>query len=149
MDKFLLDIGYIPKDCDSEIISCGDPDGSGTKEVSLEWVGNEISSSTSTERVNTASQNIWDPNSQVWTEVVEKFLSDLSSDKKIDPKKICGSWAIFQDEEPQVSGLKVVSEDDDGGEFANDEGEFNGHFYIRYQLQEDDEFYGEKVVVFK
>jgi hypothetical protein len=149
MDKYLLDVGYIPKDCDSEFISCGDPDGSGTKEINLVWFGDEISSTGSTDRVNTASQDVWDPNSQLWNEVVEKFLKDLSSDKKIDPKKVAASWAIFQDEEPQVRGIKIVSEDDEGGEFANDDGEFNGHFYIRYQFQEGDEFYGEKVVVFK
>jgi hypothetical protein len=44
--------------------------------------------------------------------------------------------------------IEVVSEEDDGGEFANDDKEHNDKFYVRYQLQDGDEFFGEKVVVF-
>jgi len=39
-----LTIGYIPSDCESERIICGDPEVSGTKEVSLKIEGNKMTS---------------------------------------------------------------------------------------------------------
>ena len=34
-ETFILSIGYIPKDWSGEIISCGDPDGSNLKEITV------------------------------------------------------------------------------------------------------------------
>jgi hypothetical protein len=47
-----------------------------------------------------------------------------------------------------VKQLVTVSEADDGGEFVNSRGKFNGCMYVRYFLEEEDEdVMNERVVV--
>jgi len=45
-------------------------------------------------------------------------------------------------------GITKLADEDDGGEFHNRGGCNNGKFYVRYQLEEDDEYFGEKVLSF-
>ena len=78
-ESHLLSIGFIPAEHVGGTISCGDPDGSGTREITVE---------------------------------------------------------IGED-----------TEEDDYGEFQNSDGEFNGKYYVRYQFEEDGEYFNEKVVI--
>jgi hypothetical protein len=41
----------------------------------------------------------------------------------------------------------LVAGEDDYGEFRNPDGEFSGKFYVRYQFQEEGEYFDEKVVM--
>ena len=43
--------------------------------------------------------------------------------------------------------LEEGEEEDDYGEFQNPDGEFSGKFYVRYQFQEDGQYFNEKVVI--
>ncbi|MBU3664912.1 MAG: hypothetical protein FGM15_03415 [Chthoniobacterales bacterium] len=149
-EKFLIDVGFVPEESSSDLIMCGDPEGSGTKEVNLEWIGDEICSPGNSAKVKVAvGDNIWKADAKIWKDLADTFLSDLSANKKIDPRKLASCWAVFQDEDPPDKSVRLVSEENGGGEFRNDDGEYNGHFYVRYQVEEDDSYFGEKIVVFK
>ncbi|MDC1295468.1 hypothetical protein N8077_03935 [Myxococcota bacterium] len=42
---------------------------------------------------------------------------------------------------------RLVAGEDDYGEFLNPDGELSGKFYVRYQIQEEGEYFNEKVVI--
>lgn len=56
-------------------------------------------------------------------------------------------WGLFQDEPLDGPAPRLVAEEDDYGEFRNPDGEFSGKFYVRYQFQEEGEYFNEKVVI--
>ena len=58
-------------------------------------------------------------------------------------------WPYFQDEGDLPDGAAVVCEEDEGGEFINQEYGDGKHWYIRYQFEEEDEYYGETVLLLK
>jgi hypothetical protein len=79
--------------------------------------------------------------------VVKNFCSDFV-EKELKPNMIGACWAIFIDEISGKKGITKLADEDDGGEFHNRGGCNNGKFYVRYQLEEDDEYFGERVLSF-
>ncbi len=142
-----LTIGYIPIDCNSELISCGDPDGSGTVEISLKVEGSEITSMDTNQSIHVDPVDFFNEKSKLWKEVVKNFCTSFS-EKEIKPNMVGSCWAIFMDEIPGKKGITKLADEDDCGEFHNRGGCNNGKFYVRYQLEEDDEYFGEKVLGF-
>jgi hypothetical protein len=142
-----LTIGYIPSDCNSERIICGDPDGSGTKESSLKIEGNKITSIDTNQTIEVDPGEFFNEKSKLWKQVVKNFCSDFV-EKELKPNMIGACWAIFIDEISGKKGITKLADEDDGGEFHNRGGCNNGKFYVRYQLEEDDEYFGERVLSF-
>jgi hypothetical protein len=142
-----LTIGYIPNDCSSERIICGDPEGSGTKESSLKIEGNRITSIETDQTIEVDPGEFFNEKSKLWKQVVKSFCADFV-EKEIKPNMVGSCWAIFMDEVSGKKGITKLSDEDDGGEFHNRGGCNNGKFYVRYQLEEDDEYFGEKVLSF-
>ena len=142
-----LTIGYIPNDCNSERIICGDPEGSGTKEFSLRIEENRITSIDTDQTIEVDPGEFFNEKSKLWKQVVKSFCSDFV-EKELKPNMIGACWAIFLDEISGKKGITKLADEDDGGEFHNRGGCNNGKFYVRYQLEEDDEYFGEKVLSF-
>jgi hypothetical protein len=138
-----LTIGYIPSDCNSERIICGDPDGSGTKESSLKIEGNKITSIDTNQTIEVDPGEFFNEKSKLWKQVVKNFCSDFV-EKELKPNMIGACWAIFIDEISGKKGITKLADEDDG----NRGGCNNGKFYVRYQLEEDDEYFGERVLSF-
>ena len=142
-----LTIGYIPNDCKVDVISCGDPSGSGTNEVSLKIEGNEITSIDTLEKLIVDPIDFSNEKSKLWKQLAKTFCSGLS-EKELKPIMVGGCWAIFTNESAGKKGITQLADENDGGEFHNRGGSRQGVFYIRYQLEEDGEYYGEQVLGF-
>ena len=56
-------------------------------------------------------------------------------------------WGSFHDEPLPGEVPRQVADEDDCGESQNSDGEFNGKFFVRYQFEEDGEYFSEQVVV--
>lgn len=142
-----LTIGYIPTDCKSELISCGNPDGSGTIEILLKVEDSEITSIDTNQSIKVDPIDFLNANSKLWKQLVKNCCSGFP-EKVIDPKMVGACWAIFMDEISGKRGITKLADEDDCGEFHNRGGCNNGIFYLRYQLEEDGEYFGEKVLGF-
>jgi hypothetical protein len=142
-----LTIGYIPADCNSELISCGDPDGSGTIEVSLKVEDSEITSMDTNQSIKVDPIDFLNEKSKLWKHVVKDFCS-VFSEKEIKPNMVGACWAIFMDEISGKKGITKLADEEDCGEFHNRGGCNKATFYIRYQLEEDGDFFGERVLGF-
>ena len=142
-----LTIGYVPNDCKSERISCGDPVGSGTTEVLLMIEDSKITSMDTDQSIEVNPIEFLNEKSKLWKGVVKTFCTGFS-EKEIKPNMIGACWAIFMDEISSKKGITVLADESDGGEFHNRAGCNNGNFYLRYQLEEDGEYFGEKVLKF-
>jgi len=142
-----LTIGYIPKNCDKERIICGDQNESCTKEVSLKIEENKITNIETDQDFEVDPSNFFNEKSNLWKQIVTKFCSDLA-EGELKPNMLGVCWAIFMDEIPGKKGITKLADEDDGGEFHNRGGCNNGTFYVRYQLEEDGEYFGEKVLGF-
>jgi hypothetical protein len=144
---YYLTIGYIPVDCTSELISCGDPVGSGTIEVSLKVVDNKITSMDTNQTIEVDPIDFLNEKSKLWKLVVKNFCL-IFTEKEIKPNMIGASWAIFMDEISSKKGITKLADENDCGEFHNRGGCNNDKFYIRYQLEEAGEYFGETVLCF-
>ena len=147
-EKHLLTIGFIPADHGGGTISCGDPDGSGTREILVE-IDDDAGKNVDTDQVLSAEK------AQFFAEDCP-FLGQIASDWATPLADGAGSlsgaalarcWGSFHDEPLPGDLPRQVAEEDDCGEFQNSDGEFNGKFFIRYQFEEDGEYFNEQVVV--
>lgn len=140
-----LTIGYIPKDCDKERIICGDQDESGTTEVTLKIEDKKITDINTDQNIEVDPSVFLNERSKLWKQVVKKFCLGLA-ESELKPHMIGACWAIFMDEISGKKGITKLADEDDGGEFHNRGGCNNGIFYVRYQLEEDGKYFGEKVL---
>lgn len=150
MDKFILSVGYIADDCSEERIACGDSSMTGVMELTLVIDGGMIECMEVPE-VTVPCVDIEEllSNSEIWEQVRSKLLAGFGDNlKKLSAQRLLDCWKIFQAEPVRVKAIRTVAQEDDCGEFSNDEGKYNGKFYIRYQAEDEDgEYYGERVVV--
>lgn len=74
----------------------------------------------------------------------------LGIEHGISSEQIANAWIYFMEDcEVIPPYIKLVSDKDDGGEFKNVDGIHNGRTYIGYQLEEDDEYSNEKIIVLR
>ena len=142
-----LTIGYVPNDCKSDRISCGDPAGSGTIEVSLMIEDNKITSMHTNQIIEVDPVDFLNEKSKLWKHVVKSFCS-IFTENEIKPNMIGVCWAIFMGEISGKKGITKLADENDCGEFHNRGGCNNGKFYIRYQLEEDGDYFGETILGF-
>jgi hypothetical protein len=140
-------IGYIPSDCSQSRIICGDADESGTKEITLSICGNKITSIESGVEIEVDVAGFFDENLNLWEKVSKTFCSDVFP-KVPDVKKLFKCYLIFVDEIEEEKGIYLLAEEGDAGEFSNANGRYNDTFYVRYQLEDDEEYFNEKVLGF-
>jgi len=143
-----LTIGYIPNDCSSDRIICGDPEESCTNEVSLRIEDNRITSIENNQTIEVDAAEFFNEKSKLWKQVIKNFCSDFT-ETELKPNMVGACWAIFMDEISGKKGITRLADEEDGGEFHNRGGCNNGMFYVRYQLEEDGEYFGEKVLGFR
>ena len=150
--QHILTIGYIPQNCGSLLITSGDPEGSGTYEVNL-YLDDEtgVLECDQTDIVlKPKNTDLFNPHSTLWTDIVKSYANHLGDGElKLNPALLGNCWCLFQEEADDTKGILSVAGPEDFGEFSNDGGKYNGLFYVRYQYEEDDDFFNEQVVVFK
>ena len=62
--------------------------------------------------------------------------------------KLFDCYQIFVDEIEGADGVYWLAEVGEMGEFSNEKGRYNDTFYVRYQLEEDGEYFNERVLGF-
>ncbi len=63
--------------------------------------------------------------------------------------RLFSCYQIFIDEIERADGVYPLADEDEVGEFINEKGCYNDTFYVRYQLEENDNFFCEKILGFK
>ena len=150
MEKYILSVGCIPFGCRSERISCGDPISSGTRELNIEIEGENMFSNDNCASLLVERSAWFNPDSPFWIKFAEIYCHDLSgSNRMISPRVLGQCWSYFQDEGGLPNGACVVSEDGDGGEFANQNYGDGAHWYVRFQMEENGEYFDETVLLIK
>jgi len=140
-------VGYIPEDWDTglERVCVGDPSGSRTIEVNFQFVGDKFEFPGEEMVVD---GNIWNPASDFWSQVahtLQKYFPKVS--KRLNPNNLGRAYKIFTEEDNDFNGLELVAGPEDGGEFSNEEGHYNGRFYFRFESEDDGEYFDERILI--
>ena len=148
-----LSIGFIPTDCDTARIECGDPESFDGLEYTL--IFSEDSGELSClENSKSLEDSFVIPevvDADAWETVCTELLGDLDGIDKFFAGRATSEvldtvWKHFLDEPlDDIDYLKPI--DSEYGEFNNPDGAFNGTTYCRYQLEEDDEFSRDEVIM--
>jgi hypothetical protein len=155
MDRHILTIGYNPRINCAERIIPGDPDESGTEEVTVIVNDSCDIEILETGRVIEASaDDLHRASSQPWGELAGEVSSFFSSaDIELTGAELAIVWSELMMEPLPVGTetmnlqLQQVADEEDGGEFENPDGLYSGNIFVRYQFDEDGECYGERVLV--
>ena len=151
MPRHILSIGLIPDGCTDCYITAGDPDSFGGKEVTLIFDEDsaEVVCIENDEKID--SGNLFDPKDPMFSRINQQALVPLLGiDHGISSEHIADAWIYFMEDcEVIPPYIELVSDEGDGGEFKNADGMYNGKTYIRYQLEEDDEYSNEKIIVLR
>ena len=144
MERIVITFGFILKDCDTEIIYCGDADNSGTKELSFEIIEDSCAGIDNDFNVKLNNSELWDSKSSFY----EKIASYLSTylEIPISPCKIYGAYILLNDE-PGDHSFNFEIIESESGVFRNNNQGHNGKIFLRYYFEEKDEIYEEKVCV--
>jgi hypothetical protein len=146
-ERMVLTVGWIPSDATTPTILVGDPEQSKTIEADFEILGDEIIEMSSEFRLNVSGRDWFNASSPLFAGLSEAISHALKIPGP-PPSLLDNAWALFQwEQEHEVPELKIVGDENSGGEFANPDGAYNGCFYVRYYAEEEDEVFGEQVVV--
>lgn len=136
--------GFIPSECVSETIFCGDEETSGTIELNFEIIGDTCKGIDNDFNVELESNELWDPGSELYY-AISVYLS-AAFDKTVMPSLIYGAYALVNDEpDDYSSSFEII--DSTAGVFINEGQILNGKVFLRHYFEEDDEIYDEKVCV--
>ena len=149
MPRHILSIGLIPDICPDCYITAGDPDSFGGKEVTLIFDEDsaEIVCIENDEKID--SGNFFTPDDPMYGRIAKQALEPLlGCAHGISSQNIADAWIYFMEDSEEIPpNIELVSEEDGGGEFMNSDGMYSGKPYIRYQLEEDDEYSKEQIIV--
>tara|TARA_Y100000588_G_scaffold82168_1_gene86615 strand:- start:155 stop:631 length:477 start_codon:yes stop_codon:yes gene_type:complete len=151
--KHILTIGLVPKDCQEERIECGDPGSFGGLEFTL-FICSESGDISCLESEAALEAVIDDPRSidlETWSEVCSRILEPLQGFVGLFPghapnQVLETAWTHFiHGTGDQANYIEPL--DSEFGEFGNPRGAFNGATYLRYQVEEDDEYTRDEIVI--
>ena len=136
--------GFIPSECVSETIFCGDEETSGTIELNFEIIGDTCKGIDNDFNVKLESNELWDPGSELYY-AISVYLS-AAFDKTVMPSLIYGAYALVNDEpDDYSSSFEII--DSTAGVFINKGQILNGKVFLRHYFEEEDEIYDEKVCI--
>lgn len=141
----ILTIGFIPPNHPGGLISCGDPQSSGTLEITL-LIEEEIFTSPEIADLNINAQNCdwFNPLDTMW----ERLSTILNTRLPflLTPKKLSSIWCHLMDE-PIDGSTELIELNEEFGEFQNNESSYNNHLYIRYQIFEEEIYTSDKIYI--
>ena len=144
MERIVMTWGFIPAECMSETIYCGDAETSGTTELNFEIIEDSCKGIDNDFNVKLENSELWNPDSPFYA-VLASYLSDYL-DITIVPSQIYGGYVLVNDEPDEYSSsFKII--DSEAGVFMNNMQEHNGKIFLRYYFEEDEEIYEELVCV--
>lgn len=139
--------GFIPRDWDTELerISVGDPAGSQTTEVTFRFSDTHFEFPKCNILV---TDGLWDSESDFWKEIAKVLLTYFPGvTTKVNPSALGRAYQIFTEEDNDYTGLAFVAGPEDGGEFRNNNGKFNGKFYFKYEYEDEGEYFEERILI--
>jgi hypothetical protein len=145
-----LIIGFIPANNRSEYISTGDPDGSGTKEIYLQFHDDSVhvSSGKKSFEIPYGRRRIWNEESTIWKEIATCAVKELKTGKyKLSSRRLARCFLIPQGESDSYAGVLHVARPNNCGEFVNEDGAHSGKYYVKYEFVDNDEYEDENVYV--
>ena len=140
-------VGFIPSNWDTERerVCVGDPNGSGTVEVFFQFCDGKILLPDSSISMDST---IWKPTSMLWKEIAASLQRHLLIDSPfLNSTGLGRAYQIFTEEDDDYTGLILVAGPEDGGEFRNDDGKLSGKFYVKYEYEEDGQYFEERILV--
>lgn len=149
IQKHFLTVGYIRPDTGGERVVCGDPDSSGTYEATFvrDDTENTLELLETGDRIDITDTDWFSETDDVWKKII-KLTTGLMKNASVPKPQLLGHlWQYFMDEGGLKKGMRVVAEGDDGAEFDNPSNVLGGKNFIRYQYQEGDEYFNEKVIL--
>jgi hypothetical protein len=147
-ESHLLSIGFIPVGHFGGTVACGDPDSSGTREISVEIGQDAAMNLEAGLSMPTADASFFTEGCPLWARIASEWATPLAEGgASLSGEDLARCWGLFQDEPLDGPAPRLVAGEDDYGEFRNPDGEFSGKFYVRYQFQEEGEYFNEKVVI--
>ena len=147
-ESHILSIGFIPAGHSGGTVACGDPEGSGTREVTVEIGEDAANNLDAGSSMPTADATFFSEGCPLWSRIASEWATPLADGGgSLSGGDLARCWGQFQDEPLEGPAPRLVAEEDDYGEFQNPDGEFSGKFYVRYQFQEDGQYFNEKVVI--
>mgnify|MGYP000108261568 CR=1 FL=1 len=155
MDRHILTVGFMPKTNRIDRIIAADPEESETQEVTVIVNDSCDIEVLETGRViNASAEDLYRADSRPWEDLAGEILSFVSSAEiALTGADLAIVWSELM-LEPFPEGvdsasfqLQQVAGEEDCGEFANPDGLYSGNVFVRYQFDEDGEYYGEKVLM--
>ena len=144
MERIVMTWGFIPSECVSETIFCGDAETSGTIELNFEVIGDTCKGIDNDFNVEFENSELWDPGSKLYN-AISVYLS-AEFDKTVMPSLIYGAYALVNDE-PDDDSLSFNLIDSTAGVFLNEDQILNGKVFLRHYFEEDEEVCDEKVCI--
>ena len=136
--------GFIPAECVSNTIFCGDAETSGTIELNFEVIGDTCKGIDNDFNVEFENSELWDPGSNLYNAISVYLSAEFG--KTVMPSLIYGAYALVNDEPDDYSSSFEIIESE-AGVFMNENQEHNGKVFLRYYFEEEGEIYDEKVCV--
>ena len=144
MDRIVMTWGFIPAECVSNTIFCGDAETSGTTELNFEIIEDSCKGIDNDFNVKLENSELWNPDSPFYA-AIASYLSGYF-DITIVPSQIYGGYVLVNDEPDEYSSsFKII--DSEAGVFMNNKQKHNGKIFLRYYFEEDGEIYEELVCV--
>ena len=144
MERHILTFGYIPADHPGGVISCGNAEN----ETTLIITESDILHAERGESKKIVDANFFSAHWSMWHDIANDWFTSFGGSKsKIDARLIARCWGWFLYEPIDEWEPIVVAEEHDGGEFENHQGHYNNRYYVRYQFDEDGEYFGERVII--
>jgi hypothetical protein len=145
-------IGFIPKNNRSEHISTGNPSGSGTEEVLINFFDGFAHTETKSIKFKLTMRNglytHFNETAKIWKDIATYAETKLTFGKhKLSPRHIARCFLLPQDEAYSRAGVTKVADPSDCGEFRNEDGTHSGKYFIKYELYDDEEYLDEYVYV--
>ena len=142
-EKHILSFGCIPTDHPGGLVSCG----TSIKEITLHITETEVVNVELGESKPIIDADFFSLTWSMWRDIAQDWLSAVgNAAQRIEGAQIARCWGVFL-YEPLDDVEPIVVAEEEAGEFENHQGQYNGRYYVRYQFEEDNEIFGERVVI--
>lgn len=141
----VLSIGYIPKDNRNDWILCGDPETSGTYELTVRFSAKDALFVESGKQFTLTKSDLKNATRKTFPSFLNQINKEISS-PDISDSLFTSVWNYLDSGGQLPAGATLVAGDE--GEFANENYGDGNHYYFRIQTEVNGEYSNEKVIVF-
>jgi hypothetical protein len=144
MNRIILTIGYISSEWvsasdGSTNIQVGDLDHNQTSECDFEVTDDDFINLTNGNSLNGSM-------SDIWLQLSAKTREISSGENFVSPKLLENVYEIFLEEAESIDN-KIVHQQWDFSDFDNRKLKYNGHFYFRYLIENQDEIECDHLII--